>query len=580
MRCEKTPIRLTVGELIGQASRTTICLPDFQRDFVWDPWQMAALLESIMRGYPIGTFLFLTSKDNSSIKARPLVPSKYHKEALRPKWLVVDGQQRIRTLVELLQPPASLQTYEPVAYGRRAYKICLRTGTQLGNLGQDIDDLSFVECVPVRRETEFDLQRQGKRKLIPVEFLLDENLTRQWVKRALPNVTGKTRSNVLRRMTRAGRALGAYVCPVEAIEGRLDPVDLANIFNLLNEAGTELNLFDLCVARLTPHGVKLRDLWAEATRDYKFLNQFHVDGVYILKVLSLIRQTAVAEQENGTWQPTCTKKDIKALADEWYSLPREGTLFEDNWRHAAHFVNRALNDIHQRFGVPNLKYLPYKPMIITLAAALWWIDKHKDYSPRVRGRMMCKLERWYWSSIFTSAYEAATDTKIAEHFAALKQWLIPTHGSKRPVAISAPGSKQDVVKALKSGIESSGDARYKAVMCLPFTGKAEDILAREMLVGQELQDHHIFPRAYLLADGEDEETVDNVVNRMLITRDTNQYIKAKPPHEYLAGIDSRRLRRHFLYKDVAQHQMSYQVFLRERRELLADHIWRLITRGA
>jgi hypothetical protein len=101
-----------------------------------------------------------------------------------------------------------------------------------------------------------------------------------------------------------------------------------------------------------------------------------------------------------------------------------------------------------------------------------------------------------------------------------------------------------------------------------------------MLVGQELQDHHVFPRAYLLADGEDEEAVDNVVNRMLITRDTNQYIKAKPPHEYLAGIDSRRLRRHFLYKDIAQHQMSYQVFLRERRELLADHIWRLITRGA
>src|SRR5437762_12610327 len=35
-----------------------IKLPMFQRDFVWDKEQSAKLIDSILKGFPIGTFIF------------------------------------------------------------------------------------------------------------------------------------------------------------------------------------------------------------------------------------------------------------------------------------------------------------------------------------------------------------------------------------------------------------------------------------------------------------------------------------------------------------------------------------------
>jgi uncharacterized protein with ParB-like and HNH nuclease domain len=38
-------------------------LPMFQRDFVWDKVQTAKLLDSIIKGYPVGTFIFWKTRD-------------------------------------------------------------------------------------------------------------------------------------------------------------------------------------------------------------------------------------------------------------------------------------------------------------------------------------------------------------------------------------------------------------------------------------------------------------------------------------------------------------------------------------
>ena len=39
-----------------------IKLPRFQREFVWDKEQSAKLIDSILRGFPIGTFIFWKTK--------------------------------------------------------------------------------------------------------------------------------------------------------------------------------------------------------------------------------------------------------------------------------------------------------------------------------------------------------------------------------------------------------------------------------------------------------------------------------------------------------------------------------------
>lgn len=90
---------------------TKLFLPHIQRPFVWERDRMGRLFDSLMRNYPIQTFLFWRTKD--AIKARKFMPSiewdpdlsdYYENEKSKKdieKTFVLDGQQRLQTLYAL-----------------------------------------------------------------------------------------------------------------------------------------------------------------------------------------------------------------------------------------------------------------------------------------------------------------------------------------------------------------------------------------------------------------------------------------------------------------------------------------------
>lgn len=49
---------LTIRNLIDRVSSGDIRIPAFQRDYVWAPDQAAFLMDSIYKGFPIGTIVF------------------------------------------------------------------------------------------------------------------------------------------------------------------------------------------------------------------------------------------------------------------------------------------------------------------------------------------------------------------------------------------------------------------------------------------------------------------------------------------------------------------------------------------
>lgn len=53
---------LEIKKMMEKINRNEVYLPAIQRKFVWDPEQIESLFDSIMRGYPIGTFLFWVVK--------------------------------------------------------------------------------------------------------------------------------------------------------------------------------------------------------------------------------------------------------------------------------------------------------------------------------------------------------------------------------------------------------------------------------------------------------------------------------------------------------------------------------------
>src|ERR1035441_9649795 len=89
------PQSVTFTSLFAEIEDGTIKIPQFQRDFVWSKAKSAKLLDSIVKGYPIGTFiLWKTNERLRSIRNLGGVPLPDTPAGDAVKY-VLDGQQRL-----------------------------------------------------------------------------------------------------------------------------------------------------------------------------------------------------------------------------------------------------------------------------------------------------------------------------------------------------------------------------------------------------------------------------------------------------------------------------------------------------
>jgi len=101
---------LTVGEILQGIHHKEYLLPAIQREFVWDADQVRRLVDSLMRGYPIGSFLiWKVSPETASSYAFYDFLTDYHARdhpyasravvpASQSVLAVLDGQQRLTAL--------------------------------------------------------------------------------------------------------------------------------------------------------------------------------------------------------------------------------------------------------------------------------------------------------------------------------------------------------------------------------------------------------------------------------------------------------------------------------------------------
>ena len=97
------PQTRTFSNLVSEIEKGQIKIPQFQRDFVWSIQKSAGLIDSIIKGYPIGTFIFWRTKDRlrsvRNIGGQEL-PEPDQGESVD---YVLDGQQRLTSLFACLQ---------------------------------------------------------------------------------------------------------------------------------------------------------------------------------------------------------------------------------------------------------------------------------------------------------------------------------------------------------------------------------------------------------------------------------------------------------------------------------------------
>ena len=101
---------MIIINLLNQIKNEEVVLPAIQRDFVWPADKVLRLLDSIMRGYPVGiallweTYLDLQYRNfNEAFHPGTIHTFKENKRKQKLK-LVLDGQQRLQSLYKTGAP--------------------------------------------------------------------------------------------------------------------------------------------------------------------------------------------------------------------------------------------------------------------------------------------------------------------------------------------------------------------------------------------------------------------------------------------------------------------------------------------
>lgn len=101
---------ITVKQVLQRVHQHDYVLPAIQREFVWTPAQVCRLFDSLLRGYPIGTFLFWSvTEDTAGTFNFYEVMREFHEAknrhceriddfSPRPVTAILDGQQRLSAL--------------------------------------------------------------------------------------------------------------------------------------------------------------------------------------------------------------------------------------------------------------------------------------------------------------------------------------------------------------------------------------------------------------------------------------------------------------------------------------------------
>lgn len=514
--------------LVEQAQSGELCLPDFQRNFVWRRDEVADLLRSILRRYFIGSLLLLRC-DPQQPPFAPVVlrGAKPIYQDPRPKLLALDGQQRLTSLLyALTAPDLSLKD----STQRRWFYLDLRLLLEDPYDDEIVFDRSGRE---VAQENLFKPETQFERRILPCTNLLrsEDYLSWRddlddWLKDNDPDGHQLFRSEWRKAWTKAVTDFQSFEVPLV----ELPPVNESDsesigrvcaIFEKLNSTGVELSVYDLLTARLYRSNIKLHELWSQACAEHKHLNDWSEGkadknkfGVLVLRTLALLRGL---------------DPKPRILID----LKPEG--FEDDWRRAAAAMERALELVQNigqdGFGVFNRKWLPGFALLPILAALRMHIEQHNlGEGPRA------DLRRWYWCNVFLERYSSAVESKSRKDYAEMIGYW--TNVQPEPAVFAETRIRIGAEGYTVRGSASYASAVYSGVFCLLALRGARDWKRGETIDLQELQDHHIFPRAYLRRHGiSAQRRINSIVNRTLISDQTNGLIKDKAPAEYVSDDD-------------------------------------------
>ena len=361
-RTEVVPEVIFLGKLVERIAAGRIRVPRFQRTFVWKQADLHALLDSILRGFPIGSILVWETEENieSTDSIGPVQISP------RPDGMIgylLDGQQRVSTLVGTLR--------------------------LTDEMNATVDQVDWrVYCNLDTRELHRAPAEGVGPKHFPVRSLLNTAGFFEACRRIQSTDDDADRKQRwLDEADRLANAFRDYQLPLIRIRDA-DLDSAVAVFARLNRTGRKMAADEMVSALTYQRGQfhlaqKLTEFEAELDKK-RFGN---LDRIFLLRaVLAALRRDIYAKD----WA-LMVKPEVRGALPSAFESAREGI------RHALDFL--------ANLGVTSDRLLPYGLQLV-------FLGEFFRLCPQPTASVVKLLSRWFWVTSFAGWFGAVRMTQI------------------------------------------------------------------------------------------------------------------------------------------------------------------------
>jgi hypothetical protein len=337
MRLEEVALMVQAGE---------IKLPKFQRPFVWKRQDMLKLLDSIYKGYPIGSILIWnsTQKLESERSIAGLDVNLSGHENFPTNYLL-DGQQRLTTLCGSLfwhgSDPASVW-----------------------NIHFDLEAEEFIY------PKESDLVN-----LFPLNRLID---TGDFIKQCMKFEHHTSKQKYVSTAQRLLRIIKDYKIAVVKI-GDMTIDEVAPIFERINSTGRKLTIVDLMMAATWKNGFDLTKEIERIRSSARRAGFNEITDQLILRSISAAAGLGI------------NKDDIQRLRS------KDSKALHQASDAAEQGLSLALSFLRDEVGIRDLSYIPYSLQLTHFA-------EYFRIQPKPDEQALGELRAWFWHTSATKYF--------------------------------------------------------------------------------------------------------------------------------------------------------------------------------
>lgn len=467
-----TPSSPRLASLLSDVERGNIKIPVFQRQYIWTDEQIVSLLDSIYRGYPVGSLLMWSTKEELKHERNvggfklPLTPEDY------PVNYILDGQQRLTTLYGVFNSDQT--TADPELADR--FNICYLP-----------DEDVFVHHLAINGQEKIHLH-----KILDTTKLLVE----------LPKFNDVQRSKI----AKLTEAFKDYEFPIVTIRDRNNK-EVCSIFQRINSSGTPLSSLELLTAWTWSDKFDLRreiDTLLDVLSDKGYEK---IDQPLLMRMLASITCGTINEDDLVDVDPDALVTGMEKLK-------------------AA--VLAAVDFLEGQLKVRNVVFLPFPIMIIPIV--YFYTNIKKPNATQFR-----QLKKWFWQCSLTLRYKAGTNRLVLEDLGKIRKVAngnTPFDDSVVTIKSDIFDSTWRINStAAKASLCLMAQLRPKSFL----TG-AEVDLGTVLSAYNARQFHHIYPKGYLSGKGVSFHAANVISNICFLSASENNTISDKNPENYFKEI--------------------------------------------